>query len=179
MGKRYEAIDGEFREILKEALIMKLYDETAKSTEGELTRFVVKLQDLQFETLMTREEVEKAMSYAIDLAEEMKNIVNDGMTKEKFEELVEKCNTDGEVVKTLRVYRDIETPRMEEILTELEELRLVGGAYAAIIAGSELKRSFYVMFHALLDQLDDPNAYATVVYFLVRSIMRMHSDEVE
>lgn len=66
-----------------------------------------------------------------------------------------------------------------KIICEIDVVRRVGGAYAMLISNSGLKSAIYVVYEVLVDKFDDENLYRQSAYFMLRAIMRMHSEEVK
>lgn len=60
---------------------------------------------------------------------------------------------------------------------EIDKIRRVGVAYAAIIAHPKLTQIIIAVYDVLVDSFDDENLYWTCAYFLLRRIMWINSSE--
>ncbi len=127
------------------------------------------------------EELEKSIELTIDLLEEMKKLNNGGMDAQVLKEKVASIETQhqDELMRQFVIWDEIWNERIYEIIGKLDEVRRVGGAYALLISNPCLKSTIYAVYERLVDNFEDEILYCQSAYFLVRAVMRMHSEKVE
>lgn len=182
MEKQYEKTSNELRKEMSEDIKNVIIEQFQKEMiEKDFYKYEVQLQSIKFVTYMSYDELEKSIELAIDLLEEMKNVNNNGMNKQMLKEKIDNIEAEHqeELIRQFAVWDEICSERMNEIIAKIDIVRRVGGAYAMLISNPCLKSAIYAVYDRLVDNFDDENLYAQSVYFLVRAIMRMHSDEVE
>lgn len=182
MEKSFERVSAEFRKEMEEILKTTIIDNFQKEVvEEDFYKYEVQLQSIKFVTYMSNEELEKSIELTIDLLEELKNLNNSGMNAQMVKEKIENIETryQDELMRQLTLWNEIFTERIHEIIGEIDVIRRVGGAYAMLISNPCFKSAIYAVYERLVDNFDDEELYCQSAYFLVRAVMRMHSDEVE
>ena len=178
----YKVISSEKRMEMEQELYNAVLTEFRREeVQTNIYKYEVVIQDLNFVTCMTDEEVRLSAGYTIDLLEELKVINNNGIDRQTLEQLVKEMEEkeQNEVLQTIGIWNKISTNRMAELFAKIDILRRVGGAWAMLIANPGLIRAVYVVFEQLVDQFENEELYLFSGYFLLRAIMKMHSDEVE
>ena len=182
MGKSFVKVSAEFRkeieEILKTTIIENFQKEVA---EEDFYKYEVQLQSIKFVTYMSNEELEKTIELTIDLLEELKNLNNGGMNAQMLQEKITNIETQyqDELMRQLALWNEIFTDRIHKIIGKIDVIRRVGGAYAMLISNPCFKSAIYAVYERLVDNFDDEELYCQSAYFLVRAVMRMHSDETQ
>jgi len=183
MDKKYNytEISEEKRKQLEEMLYCCAVREFRKEeVEPGYHKYEVVLQIYKFITYMTEEELKQSAKLTIDLIEEMKKINNGGMDKLAFERLVEEVEAKetDEVFRVFGIWNKIATDEIRKLIAELDAVRRVGGAWAMLISNPALISAIYAVYERLVDQFEDEELYAESCFFLLRAVMRMHSEEV-
>ena len=177
----YTEISEEKRKQLEEMLYCCATREFRKEeVEPGYHKYEVVLQIYKFITYMTEEELKQSAKLTINLVEEMKKVNNDGMDKPALERLVEEVEAKEteEVLRVFGIWNGIATDEIRKLIAEIDEVRRVGGAWAMLISNPGLISAIYAVYERLVDQFDDEDLYAASCFFLLRAIMRMHSEEV-
>ena len=94
----YQAITEEDRTELATALynqVLKDSWDERKEKNGEYLVCYCKIQDAAFTTEMTENEIKTSARLTIDILEELKNINNTGLNKEKFNTLLKQYTTEN------------------------------------------------------------------------------------
>ena len=180
--KKFEPISGKDRKELEEKYYTTVVGAFRKDEiEKDFHKYVVNLQDYKFITYMTDVELRLSIKLSVDLIEELKVINNNGLDKEAFEEVVSKIKMteEEEIMAILGVYYEIATERMKEIVSEIDRVRRVGGAWAMLVANPGLKNTMYAVYEKIVDRFDDIEFYAHGGFFLLKAIMNMHGDKLE
>lgn len=188
--KNYEEISKEEREEVEELLVCAVTKQFEKEKiEDEYYQYDVVFQDIHFRTYMTHEELKKAAAYTVDVLEEFKRINNNGVNSERLEEISEdadrKVGCDGSELKqveyALEVMRQIGTENLEKIVKEIAEFRRVDGAYWMIMSQPAFRQALFAVYEVIVDRFDEKeerNWYHISAFFLIRAIMRVHSEEI-
>ena len=183
MNEKFQKIGDEERGDLKDIILMAHErDCTIEKIDGEMYKYVVTLQYINFVTYMTEDEVEMSVEKAIDLMEEMKEINNGGLDRKKFTELLDRLNKEydnNEALVLLRLWKEIASDRLNEIVSEIDELRRVGGAYAMLVSNPCLESAIRAVYERMVDNFDDDGLYNKALYFLFRAVLRVHSEEIK
>lgn len=182
MNKKYEKLNDEFRSELEKSLRLATVEQFRQDAVKEgFYKYEVQLQNLRFITYMSNEELEQSIKLTIDLLEEMKVINNGGMDEKEFRKKVtdieEQC--EDEFMQHLYIWDILCSKEIIRIICEIDVVRRVGGAYAMLISNPGLKSAIYVVYEVLVDKFDDEDLYCQSAYFMLRAIMRMHSEEVK
>lgn len=178
MGIQFEKIDENERKIIEGDLFDTIIGKFRRDMiEGGYYRYEVEIQSIEFVTEMEDGELRDSIRLTIDLLEELKSINNDGLDKETFENLLAEAKCpENENLWPLWLWNRIHTNRIDHIVQEIDTVRRVGGAWAMLIANPQLMTAALAVYQRIVDAFDDTELYATCAWFLLRSIMRMHSD---
>lgn len=142
-------------------------------------KYEVQIQNIRFVTYMSEDEVELSARLAIDILEELKNINNSGFDRERLNETQKNAEAEkNELLSNILIWNKLCSERLLQIIDEIDVLRRVGGAYAMLISNPGLKSAIHAVYDRIVDGFENENLYAHSAYFLLRAIMRMHSDEV-
>lgn len=182
MEKQYEKISDEFRREIEGDIKKGIIEQFQKEMmEKDFYKYEVQIQSIKFVTCMSHDELEKSIELAIDLLEEMKNVNNAGMNKQMLEEKVVNIEAEHQedLIRQVAIWNEICNERMNEIIVKIDVVRRVFGAYAMLISNPCLKSAIYAVYDRLVDNFDDEELYCQSAHFLVRAVMRMHSDGVE
>lgn len=182
MDKQFEKLNSETRAELENILKSTIVEQFRQNAiEGSFYKYKVQLQDLRFITYMSDEELERSIKLTIDLLEEMKAINNSGMYgkvfRKKVTDIEEQC--EDEIMRQLYIWNVLCPKEVVKVISEIDMVRRVGGAYAMLISNPGLKSAIYSVYEVLVDNFDDVNLYCQSAYFILRAIMRMHSEEVK
>jgi len=178
----FKKISNEKREQLEEMLYCCAVREFRKEeVEPGYHKYDVVLQIYKFITYMTEEELKQSAKLTVELIEEMKKINNGGMNKPAFEHLIEELEAKetDEVLLVFGLWNKIATDEIRKLIAELDTVRRVGGAWAMLISNPALISAICAVYERLVDQFDDEDLYAESCFFLLRAVMRMHSEEVK
>ena len=182
MEKSFEKVSVEFRKEIEEVLKMTIIENFQKEmVEEDFYKYEVKLQSIKFVTYMSNEELEKSVELTIDLMEELKILNNDGMNAQILQEKITNIETqyEDELMRQIALWNEIFTERIHKIIGKINVIRRVGGAYAMLISNPCFKSAIYAVYERLVDNFDDEELYCQSAYFLVRAVMRMHSNEIQ
>lgn len=180
MGIQFEKLDENERKIIEGDLFDSIVGKYRRDLiSEEYYRYEVEIQSIEFVTEMEDGELKKSVSLTIDLLEELKNINNNGLHKEQFEEmLMESKSQENKPLWPLWLWNQMCTDELGRILHELDDVRRVGGAWALLITNPQITTAILAAYQRIVDSFDDTELYETCAWFLLRSIMRMHSDPV-
>ena len=179
----YEAITKEERAEIEEVLYNKLLKdswEERKETNGDYLVCYCKMQDIEFITEITTDELKTLVKLTIDMLEELKNMNNKWLNKEKFDALLERCvkDKDEDIIGFIQLWNEAFcTEEIKHIVSEIDKTRKVGGAYAAIIAHPQLIHTMISVYAVLVDTFNDESLYCRGAYFFLRGAMRIRSRE--
>ena len=67
----------------------------------------------------------------------------------------------------------------ELILHKVANMRRVGGAYWMLLSRPGLISAIYAVYDRIVDNFDDENIYIQSIYFLLRAIMKVRSEEID
>ena len=182
MEKSFEKVRVEFRKEIEGILKMTIFENFQKEViEEDFYKYEVQLQSFKFVTYMSNEELGKSIELTIDLLEELKDLNNNGMNAQMLQEKITNIETQyqDEVMQQLAIWNEIFNEKIYEIIRELDVIRRVGGAYAMLISNPCFKSAIYAVYERLVDNFDDEKLYCQSAYFLVRAVMRMHSDKTQ
>ena len=182
-NKKFEAISLEDRSDLEELLVRTVNDRFRRERiEENFYYYVVELQGNKFKTAMTASEVEESATLTINLLEELKNMNNNGLNRSELKKIVDETNRTVDssgVVQVISIWMRISTDKLRTILSELDRVRRVGGAWAILIADPILISAIYAVYERIVDAFDDEELYSQSAFFLMRAVMKMHSDELQ
>lgn len=175
----FEKIEDADRERLEKLLYKSTIDEYRKTKiSDEYYLYEVILQKRKFITDMTDQELKDTVHLAIDLMEELKDINNNGLNEEKFEENLKKVGADSgkgwELMQVLNIWQIFATEQIQKIIVEVDKAQRVGGAWAMLIANSQLKSAILSVYKIIVDNFDDSKLYYHSTDFLIRAMMNMH-----
>ena len=185
--KKFEPISTEERKIIEEEIVTAVIEQFQKEEiEEEYYRYDVFLQNIRFRTQMSHKQLALAAAYTVDIMEELKNINNNGVNRNKFEEIKKSAENNinskyGELCtlwQELEALRQISTKKLDELVEEIAEFRKVGGAYWIIMSKPFLLQALYAVYEVIVDHFDDTeerNWYDTSAMFIMRAIMRVRS----
>ena len=182
MEKRFEKITNGYRKEIEELLKTSVIESFQKETVEEgFYKYEVQLNSIKFVTYMSNEELEKSIELTIDLMEELKDINNGGMNAQRLKEKITNIETQyqDEYMRELTLWSELLTKKVHEIIGKMNVVRRVGGAYALLISNPCFKSAIHAVYDRLVDNFDDEELYCQGAYFLVRAVMRMHSDEIK
>ena len=110
-----------------------------------------------------------------------KNLNNGGMNAQMLQEKITNIETqyEDELMRHIALWNEIFTERIHKIIGKINVIRRVGGAYAMLISNPCFKSAIYAVYERLVDNFDDEELYCQSAYFLVRAVMRMHSNEIQ
>ena len=180
----YESIDKEERIELEEAIYEEvIINFRQKELEDGCYLYKAKLANIEFQTELNDIELRKAVTYAVELLEELKIINNNGMDKESFMNLIEEekrsCKDGEETLVILSMDRRFATERLLRIKKEIGRLRRVGGAYWLFISHPGLVAAIFTVYEIIVDRFDDQEMYDDCAYFLLRAIMKVGADGIK
>ena len=185
--KKFEPINKEERKLIEEGIVAAVIEQFQKEKiEDEYYRYDVYLQNIRFRTQMSNKQLARAAVYTVDIMEELKNINNNGVNRNKFEEIKKSAENNinskyGELCtlwQELEALRQISTKKLDELVEEIAEFRKVGGAYWLIMSKPFLLQALYAVYEVIVDRFDDTeerNWYDTSAMFIMRAIMRVRS----
>lgn len=175
----FEKIKGAERERLEKLLYKEIimeYRETKIS--DEYYQYKVILQNKKFLTNLTNQELKDTVHLAIDLMEELKEINNSGLNKERFEDYLKEVGADSgkgwELMQVLNIWQFLATEQMKEIIAEVDKAQRVEGAWALLIANPQLHSAVLSVYKIIVDAFDNQKLYYHSADFLVRAMMNMH-----
>lgn len=176
----FEKIEDADRERLEKLLYKSTIDEYRKTKiSDEYYQYEVILQKRKFLTDMTNQELKDTVRLAIDVMEELKEINNDGLYKEKFANHLKEVGADSgkgwEVMQVLKMWEFLATEQMKEIIAEVDKAQRVGGAWALLIANPQLHSAVLSVYKIIVDAFDNQKLYYHSADFLIRAMMNMHS----
>ncbi len=178
--KQFDAITTEEHTEIEEALIKAVNDEFRREEISEnYFKYIVELQSNRFITAMSIDEVEESAKLTVDILEELKNINNSGINRLELEKIEKEKNRNetegGSVMQVLDIWNCFKTDRLSEIISELDRVRRVGGAWALLLANPCLISAIYAVYDRIVDSFDDDDLYLQSAYFLMRAVMKMHA----
>lgn len=180
MKSRFEKIDENERKEIETDLFETVVGKFRRDMiEEGYYRYEIEIQFIHFKTDMTDQELKETVKLTIDLLEELKNINNNGLDKIAFENmLTEAKNPEKQKLWPLWLWEQIHNDEIDRIVQEIDTVRRVGGAWAMLIANPQLMTATLAVYQRIVDAFDDTELYETCAWFLLRSVMRMHSDPV-
>lgn len=148
----------------------------------EYKKYHVTQQDIRFEAYLTDDELRRTVEAGIDIVEELIRINEEGFDKKKFETTWnnfknEKGKYSDELDQVMFVKEYFYTEKIQKIKNELSEIRRVGGAYAMLISNPLLDQTIFVVYAAAVDSWEENDLDIRSIYFLIRTIMRMNSTD--
>ena len=175
----FEKIKDDERERLEKLLYKSIIEEYRKNKISEgYYQYEVVLQKTKFLTDLSDQELKDTVHLAIDLMEELKNINNNGLSKEKFEKNLKEVGVDSgkrwELMQVLNIWQIFATEQIQKIIVEVDKAQRVGGAWAMLIANPKLKSAILSVYQIIVDDFDDPKLYYQSTDFLTRAMMNMH-----
>lgn len=177
----FEKIKDDEREQLEKLLYESTVGEyrKAKISDGYY-QYKVILQKRKFLTDMTDQELKDTVHLAIDLMEELKEINNSGLSKEKFEKGLKEVGVDSgkrwELMQVLNIWQIFATEQIQKIIVEVDKAQRVGGAWAMLIANPQLKSAILSVYQIIVDDFGDQKLYYHGTEFLIRAMMNMHGE---
>ena len=181
-NKRFKPISDEDREIFTAELINRIKKICGrKEVSDGLYAYDVILQDHRFLTCMTDDELTRSAELTFEVLEELRNINNSGVTRERLAQLEDGVDRgeDHQVMGLIRIWNQITTEKLSNLIGEIDEVRRVGGAYALILPNPVLISAIYSVFKLIVDDFDNEKKYISCSFFLMRAIMKVNSDTVE
>lgn len=177
----FEKIKDDEREQLEKLLYESIIEEYRKTKISDCYyQYKVILQKRKFLTDMTNQEMKDTVRLAIDVMEELKEINNNGLSKEKFENHLKKVGADSgkgwELMQVLNIWQFLATEQMKKIIAEVDKAQRVGGAWAMLLANPELESAILSVYKIIVDNFDDLKLYYHSTDFLIRAMMNMHGE---
>lgn len=177
----FEKIEDADRERLEKLLYKSTIDGYRKTKiSDEYYQYEVILQKRKFITDMTDKELKDTVHLAIDLMEELKDINNNGLNEERFEDYLKEVSADSgkgwELMQVLKMWEFLATEQMKEIIAEVDKAQRVGGAWAMLIANPQLHSAILSVYKIIVDNFDDQKLYYHSTEFLIRAMMNMHGE---
>lgn len=169
----YQPISHDDREAVKIAFAEKIKDCATGQTVLEKKEYRIKLKNETFITLVSDAELEVAADLAVDMVEELKRI-NITMHKSQLEELTNKVRNCESAVEQIIMMHSIFTDRMQNLFEQAADCMRVGGAYYMLLSEPLMTSAVFSAFNVLVDNGNDEEYYVSCVYFLLRSILKMH-----
>lgn len=133
----FRPISEEERKEIEESLYTATVEQLrCEMIEENYYKYNVKLQNIEFWTAMTDEELRESIKLVVDILEELKLINSNGMTREVLTKLEEEAsvkydgNDDKQLMITLQMSKNLESENLSKIVCELDRVRRVGGAWA-------------------------------------------------
>ena len=178
----YQVITEEDQAKIEDSLYNQVLKDSWEKRKEKNEEYLVcycTIQDTSFITEITADELKVATKLVIDILEELKKLNNTGLNKEKFKKLFKQYITEENNIKGYFEFWDkaFRNEKMYYLFFEIDKIRRVGGAYAAIIAHPKLIQIIIAVYDVLVDSFDDENLYCTCAYFLLRGIMWINSSE--
>lgn len=171
-------ITQEKRNDLAEILYLALErDAKTDQVENGYDVYVVPLQGKWYRTLMTEEEVKAAIEFTIDILEEFRVINSNGINGEEWRRRRSEAGNGS--FKAGKIINDIATERLSEIIDDVADLCSVGGAYWLVMAYPVFASALFAVFDRIVDMFDNEERYNQCAYFLLRAMLKIHSDEVD
>ena len=175
----FEKIEDDERESLEKLLYKSIIEEYRKNKISEgYYQYEVVLQKTKFLTDLTDQELKDTVRLAIDMMEELKNINNNGLSKEKFEKDLKEVGADSgkrwELMQVLNIWQIFATEQIQKIIVEVDKAQRVGGAWAMLIANPKLKSAILSVYQLIVDDFGDQKLYYHSTDFLIRAMMNMH-----
>lgn len=175
----FEKIKDDEREQLEKLLYEGTVGEYRKTKiSNGYYQYEVILQKRKFLTDMTDQELKDTVHLAIDLMEELKEINNNGLSKEKFENHLKEVGADSgkgwELMQVLNIWQIFATEQIKEIIVEVDKAQRVGGAWAMLLANPELESAILSVYKIIVDNFGDQKLYYHSTEFLIRAMMNMH-----
>ena len=175
----FEKIEDAERERVEKLLYKSIIEEYQKNKiSEEYYQYEVILQKRTFITDMTDQELKDTVHLAVDVMEELKEINNDGLYKEKFANHLKEVGADSgkgwELMQVLKIWQIFLTEQMKKIIAEIDKTQRVGGAWAMLLANPELESAILSVYKIIVDNFDNPKLYYHSADFLIRAIMNMH-----
>lgn len=176
------------RESYIDALVDKINEdfytgEYVTEDDEVFKKYHVTQQDIRFETYLTDDELRLTVEAGVAIVEELKRINSEGFDSQAFKESWEEFEEESKLSHSLKqaafVKNYFSTRKMLKIKEEISEIRRVGGAYEMIISNPVLDQTIFVVYAAAVDSWDENNFFNMSIYFIIRTIMRMNSIDLE
>ena len=178
--KSFEAITVEEHSEIEEVLIKAVNDQFRKEKISEnYFKYEVVLQGNKFIAAMSVDEVAESAKLTVDILEELKNINNSGINRDELKRIEKQEDRYDNVMQILGIWNSIKTEKLLELISKLDRVRRVGGAWAMLIANPCLISAIYAVYDRIVDSFDNDDLYMQSVFFLMRAVMQMNSDECE
>ena len=180
--KKYSRIsDAERRQLGEEWCGCVVNDFRKEMVENDFYKYEVVLQNIRFITYMTDDDLRLSAGFAVDLLEELKNLNNNGLNRKVYEQILKEIEQEEEsyVFRVIRVWNRISTEELAKLIAKIDRMRRVGGAYAMLLANPVLISAICAVYEKLVDRFEDEEMYELSGYFLLRTIMKMNSNECE
>lgn len=178
MGIKFEKIDENERKIIEGDLFDSIVGKFRRDRiEENYYRYEVEIQTIKFVTEMEDGELRDSIRLTIELLEELKNINNNGLNKITFENmLTEAKSQEKQKLWPLWLWEQIHNDEIDRIVREIDDVRRIGGAWAMLISNPQIMTAALAVYQQIVDNFDDTGLYETCAWFLLRSVLRMHSD---
>ncbi len=156
----------------------KVINKTFLISEGKINTYKVKLQRLTYICWYTDDEIQSMADVCIDILELLKKHNNEGITRDKLRAIEEECSDGDSIVSRLKYNNKVCTRDIENEIARLCKITRVGGIYAMLLSIPVLKDHIVAVFEVSADKWNDEEMYTGALYFLIRSAMHMHCEEI-
>lgn len=163
---------------------INMFKEEVIDQEENFNKYRVQLQEVEFTTYMTDQEVRYSIKYALDLLELLrKRFIEDGITKEVLEKWEQEAELERKdkltFLREWRMWDKLVDDTFRDLLIKIQECKRVGGAYAMLLALPKLKSAIYAVYEKIVEDFEDKTLQNIAGFFLVRAIMYMNSEAEE
>lgn len=156
--------------------------ESINEDNEDLKKYHVIQQNISFEAYLTDAELRGTVEAGIDIVDELIRINKEGFDKKAFETAWnnfknKKEKYSDELKQVMFVKEYFYTEKLQKIKKELSAIRRVGGAYEMLISNPLLDQTIFVIYAAAVDSWEENDWDISSIYFLIRTIMRMNSQQ--
>lgn len=171
--ERLEIEDGLYKHIIRDCWADK------KEKDKEFLILYAQLQNIQFKTKITESDLRESVRLTIELLEELKQINNNGLNKEKFTDLMQqKIKHNEDISGYLGVWnKAFNNDGMIKLMHDIDRTQRVIGAFAIFMANPIFVQTVVVVYDVIVDNFDDKEKYMACTSFLLRGILRMNAEE--
>ena len=176
----FTMLDENQKRELQEGIRKIIADQKEKNLDDGFSLYRIKFKDKEFGAIVSEDELDKVSAIAIEMAEELKNINNSGMTRAEVAKLDKKIADETNVIKQKLEYpMEFYTERMNDLIIEAANTMRVGGTYYMLVAKPLIISAILAVYRVIVDKFDDEELYDSGVYMLARMILKMHEIALE
>lgn len=166
---------------LKEVLFELVTDRyfTGFTCNG-LKKYQVSLQEIEYVTMLTDDELKICISSAVDIIDELIAVNNAGLSISIWQEIMNDIHDNlekGLLFIITIIEENLVTENIESIRNELFNMLGVGGSYAFLFSTPCFNQGLYSVYTLGVDNWECPEIYNSCVFFMLRVIMKINSDE--